>query len=212
MTTLAEFTTLLRRKMDDDPADPDNYQYPDALVADGLNAALGAILPWFPQELTEDLSGDGVETVFPITNARKIQAVMDTTQKVFLGALMLDEQYHVDVNRNDWMEYPVGTVRLVTPPGSSTTLRVFYETAWDMLTDDADELPVPDYLLHPLLLYAKAYCIERAATETADVRRWASRAHDAGTPSNNPLEDHVKFLLRLFEIEMERVPKRSNRG
>jgi len=208
MTTFGDLKQRVLRLL----ADPTGDDHDVDLLHDAVCAALDAILPWYAKHATTQFAGDGEQVQFALpSDVYEIDAVVDdATGEVIPPASLAPGIIRGPKmsGENDWIEYPHGSILLSKPLGSGETATVFYRGYWDKPSSGSDDnftIDPFDRVKNGLALYAAAYAMLPSAVETAIVRQYGTR-EDSGNPEHNPLADRVEFLLRLFEMEMARLP------
>lgn len=202
MTTLSDFKEKLLRIL----ADPDGQQFDTDLLADGVAAALDAILPWLWKRSVDTLNGDGTTVTFALpADLYKVVSVFDEYQGLYVprNILQAGRRPGGDETNQDWIEYPAGFLTFANAPEEDVV--VYYGAVWTKPTDDADVLEIPDYGLQALLYYAASHVLMKNATSTANQRQYNIKV-DSGTPVMNPLLDVVRYYLERFNIEVGRLP------
>lgn len=197
--------------------------YSDALLYESVINAFDAILPWVPNQAIADLtSGSGMDMTMP-DDCYRIEAVYDLEDGLVL------ERTHITANKQmpkqsqttrtgpyNWVEYPKNHINFLQIPYSNVgagvegrDFRVFYIAYWDKPTDKDDDtfvLTFPVSALAGVLYWAAAHCLVPGATVSSQIRQFNTRV-DSGQPTDNVLEQEIKFLRGMFLDEMNRQPK-----
>jgi hypothetical protein len=205
MATLDELKERVQRMLN---TITENNQFDESkdigLIVDGIASAHDAILPWVPKLKTADIPAG--TTVFDLPeDLFEIEAVMDAGNNRIMSKLLL--QPGGFSSEDYWLPFPTGSITFNEE--TSIALTLYYTAYWEKPTEEDDlsgELDPPDYCMTPMALYATAYVILPDSVQSAEIRQWNVRS-DSGHPEHNPLEESVKFLLALFNQEMNALPK-----
>lgn len=205
MTTLSELTERIQRTLAAIGTDDQFDESVDIdLIVDGISAAHNAILPWVPKQSTATIA-QGTETYTLPDDLYQIEAVYDPSTNENIGKLTFEPG---DLRENRyWVRYPYGSITLNEETANDYTL--YYLAHWSPITTQADlegDLEPPDYCITPMVYYATAYVLLPQSVQTSSIRQFQTRV-EAGHPEHNPLEKSVKFLLTLFQQEMDSFPK-----
>jgi hypothetical protein len=200
MATLEEAQDKIRRLL---PADPSKAQYTDALLLDGIEAALNEVLAWVPKNASTSLEGDGTETEFALPDdLYRIISVYDTHEGSYIPQSIMSG----DVSSNDWVEYPEGYITFSVAPEDAVT--VYYGASWTVPVEDDDVIETPDWLTRAICFYAASYALLRSSVEGANLNQFDIKTVDSGTPLMNPLLDMSTHYYDRFIQAMKTMPAR----
>lgn len=208
MSTLADLRNRVYRML----SDPEQGAYDLGLFYDGLASALDAILPWFPKTATVVISGTGAYTYELPDDCYQVETcVNDADGEMLPLAMLIPGLYRGDTiqSTNDWIEYPYGSITFSKSLVEGETYTVFYLAHWEKPTSDSQDeeiLETPSYLDTAIALYTAAEMILPSAISASEVRQFATKV-DSGNPEHNPMQESVRFLMKLFNDEMNRHPK-----
>jgi hypothetical protein len=187
--------------------DSGEVTYSEELINDGINVALDAVLPWIAQRKTITFMGDGALTLFALPeDYYRVISVHDG--KGYLSESLMASGAISQSTRqygNEWVEFPMGSVSLVSPQPVNQILTVHYAGSWIKPVDDSTSFPTPVWLDGGLTYYIASYCLLPKATAAANVRQYNVQV-DSGTPIMNPMKDMSSYFLQRFKIEMDLLP------
>jgi hypothetical protein len=134
----------------------------------------------------------------------------------FLPQVSFHPGEHLDnVWANSWFLFPEGSINFVMDLNQDEVLTMFYSSFWTPVSE-ADEaatlstVPVqlesPRITMEAIALYASSYCLLNAANQTANWRQYATKV-DSGDPVQNPAKEMSEYMLRRYQIEMDKLPK-----
>lgn len=191
----------------------DTDTYDPALLIDGINAGLEAILPWTPNTATYQLTGDGSQTVFALpTDLYDLEAVVvNETGEILHRANLTPGAIHGEniSGTNDWLLYPNDQITFSKAIPNNNLYDLFYLAYWEELdiTDPGETtVAIPRSSELGVVLYAAAYTIWPAAVGAAEYGTFKNRV-DSGNPEHNPMQKAANYLLGLFQQEMNRHPR-----
>lgn len=209
MATLGDLQNRILRLLDD----IQGSSYNEDSQLEAIENAYIAILPWRPKPQKSDITGTGSATEFVLpTDLYEIQAVIvEDTGEVLPSAVFQPGSYHgseIDPT-NDWIEYPSGSITFSKELDNGEIYQLWYSAYWTPpadLSDESEVLEPPDVVLTGLAYYAAAYLLMPGAIGSAEIRQWNIEV-DSGNPEHNPVRDAVTYLMNMFQVEMNRVPK-----
>lgn len=210
MTTLGDLRGQVLRVL----GDLDGVSYSKELTTDAIIAAHKAILPWVPKVALGTVTGDGTDDYAVPEDLYEIEAIVDqATGEILPQAILRPGLFRGEslTALNDWIEYPEGFLTFSKALETGTNYDLFYLAYWVTPEEDDSEdfeLTVPASVLTGMGIYSAAYCLLPEAIGTAEIRQFATDP-DRGHPEHNPLQKSVDFLLRLFNNEMNRLPKQQ---
>jgi hypothetical protein len=193
-------------------SDPEQGAYDSELFLNSLASALDAILPWFPKTAISTITGTGAYTyTLPDDYYRIETCVNDADGEMLPSAMLISGNFRGDdiQGTNDWIEYPHGSITFSKSLDTGQSYTLFYLAHWTRPTinsQDEEVLETPDFLDTALALYTTAQMLLPQAVSASEVRQFNTRV-DSGNPEHNPMQESTKFLLRLFNDEMNRHPK-----
>lgn len=78
---------------------------------------------------------------------------------------------------------------------------VIYQQYYPVINPDELDAPIeiPRWAIRAAIYYCTAEALERKLVEDPDLRRWASRATDAGNPTHNPFLQVVIYFHERYE-------------
>lgn len=211
MTTFSDFyDKVLRAIYETDETGPS-----ERLVLDGLAAAQEAILERVGKRSVADWEGDGTSTAFALPDdCYEIQGIreVDETGKLIPSAVLAPGAYFGDYPEDqNFLPYPEGYVTLGKAPDDGDTVRLYYLAYWDLPTvtgdnvDDDFVLEIPRKAERAVLFYTCAYCLLPEAVSASGLRQFNTRI-DSGNPEQNPVERTVEFFLKLYDMELAKLP------
>jgi len=178
--------------------------YSAELLSDAVHAALDAITSRIWKSATFDIASSVDESDVP-EDAIDIEAVYDNTIAIFLPKLSMQVGITLSsVTGNGWTLYPTGKLKFINEIGSSGCT-VYYSSGWMKPINDADLIEPPATTLTCLILFAASYCLILSSVEAADLGNFKTKV-DSGQPTDNPAKDMSNFLLKRFEVELQRLP------
>lgn len=204
MTDFLEYKQIIRRLVSDEDA----ATITDDLIYDGFLAALRAIAAKRAKHNKTILNGDGSSTYTLPTDLLKIDTLYDNDGLIILPYIDNKAYPHsTDVSTNTWFLYPEGSITFNDELSTSAKITMYYYGDWDTpasMNDDTFVLTVPKTLLYPISLYNSAYCLIPSSVTNADIRQYATRI-DSGTPIQNPMKEHILFLMQMYQNELTRL-------
>lgn len=203
MATLGDLKNRIIFVLGDDPNESTDLS--DDLLLNAVHSALDAILPQCWKPATYTLSGALAQYALP-SDTYEIQAVYDSNLKMFVDSMILAPgEPGANVSGNAWTEYPSGYLSLLTALSASGGI-LYYAATWTKPTADTDVLATPAYALTALTMYGASYAILNKLSAASKLGNYKTRL-DSGDPTDQPLQQLSTYLLKRFEIEMNRMPK-----
>lgn len=203
MSTLEEIKYKIVFVLGDNPNESTDLS--DELLLDAVHAALDAILPGCWKPASYNLVGANTSYAAP-TTMYEPQAVFDNNLKMFIDpAVLAPGEPGANISGNAWFEYPNGYITFYTALTASGGI-LYYASQWAKPTVDSTELETPDYATNALVMYGASYAILNKAAAAAKLGNYRTRL-DSGDPTDQPLKDFSTYLLKRFDIEMNRMPK-----
>ena len=207
-TTLGQLKLKVIRALSDE-ADGESpvggATYNADLLLDSVHAALDAITSriWKPAVGIVEASVD--ESELP-ADAIDVEAVYEKSLGLFIPRILMQVGSTLTSSTgNGWLLYPSGKITFVNTLGSSGA-DLYYSSRWVKPTKDADLLEPPASVLTCLILFSASYCLLTDATSSAAIDRFKTKV-DSGQPTDNPAKEMSDFLLKRYEIEMQRLPR-----
>ena len=193
--------------------DPNGAFYTSEIVMDAINAALDAILPWIPKLGISTITGDGATKTFDLPDdCYEVEAIVAQltgealSRVVFAPGVVFSE---LTSTENLWILAPDNQITFARAIGTDSPYDIRYLKTWSKITDTTQfdsAIEPPDWTVTGLTLYASAQLLIAASLDTSNLRQYNTKV-DSGTPEDNPLQQSITYLLKLFHQEMNRHPK-----
>lgn len=186
------------------PVGGSGYGY--ELLEDAIHAALDAICSRSWKQAITTLTADGETSLFELpVDLIEVESVYDANQLAFIPRIeMAVGDPFISTAGNGWLLYPQGYISFVGEVAEDIT--VYYSSLWEKPTSDDDLLEPPGICLTPIIYFAASYCLLPDAAQAADIRQFNTKV-DSGQPTDNPKAEMSNYLLKRFEIELQRVPQ-----
>ena len=207
MTTYGELRDRVIWTVTEDPESLDEGS--EILLLNAISAAHDAILPWIPKTGISTLTAGNTATFDLPNDFYEVEACVLSTGEIVPKSNLSAGFYLGEgaTGNNDWLLFPSGKITFSKAPKLDVTL--YYLASWAKPGDnpgDDDELDPPDYVMTGLTLYAAAFVILPSAVSVTEIRQWNTKV-DSGNPEHNPMQKAADYLLKLFNSEMNRLPK-----
>lgn len=181
--------------------------YSDALILDGINAGLNAILPWLSKRAVEQgivvTSGSLIDLP---DDVYLVDAVYSQTDGSWLKHWSITPGATLPSNPL-WVEYPSGFLTL-TSDCTDEVMDVYYYTTWTEVESSGsavDNLDTPPFADLAIIYYATSYVLASSAVSAAQLRQFNTKI-DSGSPDDNPLRDSSNMLMQRFMNEVKLFP------
>jgi hypothetical protein len=178
--------------------------YSSDLLKDSVHAALDAITSRCWKNSVSTIAGGVLESDLP-SDLIDIEAVYEKTIGSFIPKLsMLVGDLLGDASGNGWIPYPTGKISFMNSIGVSGCT-VYYSSTWTHPEDDVDVIESPGNADTCLILYAASYCLINTSVDAANLGNFKTKV-DSGQPTDNPAKDMSTYILKRFDIELQRLP------
>jgi hypothetical protein len=178
--------------------------YSAALLEDAIHAALDAITVriWKPSIFTVD---GGLEEEDLPDDLLDVEAVYDETAGIAIPKLSLKVGESITSSLgNAWTMYPSKKLTFINELGTSGAT-VYYSALWAKPSSDSEEIEAPMMTLTCLILYAVSYCLLVDAVASGNLANYKTKV-DSGQPTDNPAKEMGTYILKRFEVELQRLP------
>lgn len=71
-----------------------------------------------------------------------------------------------------------------------------------VVDDLAKPILIPRWTIQPCVYYVAAQCVEKQIVADPQLRQWASRQQDAGTPTSNPFLQVAEYLMKRYREQI----------
>lgn len=207
MTTYGELRDRVIWTITEDPSSL--AEGSETLLFNAISAAHDAVLPWIPKTGIATLTAADVAAFNLPEDFYEVEACVLATGEVVPKSNLNPGSYvgEYTTGNNDWLLFPSGKITFSKVPTSDVTL--YYLASWVKPSDETDddyELDPPDYVMTGITLYAAAFTILPSAVSVTEISQWNTKV-DSGNPEHNPVQKAADYLLKLFNSEMNRLPK-----
>ena len=178
--------------------------YNAELLKDSIHAALDALASriWKPAKVEMDGSLDEMDLP---ADTLDVEAVYENTLGMFLPRLSMQVGATFNTSTgNGWSLYPFGTLSFINNVGASGCT-ISYSASWTKPVKDSEAIESPPATLMCLVLFAASYCLLADSVASANLGNFKTKV-DSGQPTDNPAKEMSTFLLKRFEIELQRLP------
>lgn len=91
------------------------------------------------------------------------------------------------------------TIEFTGEDGLPCDVTIYYYAYYTPPTDTTTEITIPRWAEEAVMYYCASIAATKLAAADADLRRYASRQLDAGTPVNNPFVPVAKFMIERYQ-------------
>lgn len=204
--SLSEIKLELLRLLGDDQDltayEVSGQEYTHEHMLDGIRAGLDAICTRCWKRDSIAVLAGATELEIP-DGVIGVEAVWDKTNVSMIPRVFLTHG-NLASSINGWLPYPTGKATFISPIGENGAI-AYVSKMWDYPTTDDELLEPPNIALTSVLFFAASYCLVRPSVGAAVIRQYNSRV-DSGNPSDNPVMDMSTFMLKRYDIELQRIP------
>jgi hypothetical protein len=211
MTTWAEFRQRMRETSLNDVG-LDVPRYSDALLLNAYSMALRGFASHTARNAiytSEGFSGSSIplpaDSVWDFSSTAFF-VVKDGETKRQLASSM-DQAGVTPITKGGFF-YVWGNTIYLQEELTDVGVEIMYYAHWVPPVENDDVLDIPAWSEPALIYLTSAHAIAGYAMNRTQLSQWAETP-EKGSPEDNPFRRHHKWLIELYEIEIQRYPSRT---
>ena len=218
MTTWGQAVDRLRRTIKDALRDGVDPKFSTLDLADFWSEGQHELAVYVARQATITVPSGLTKFALPDNFYRIMWVRLDTTDAQRFMKELDPLAYEDGVHEATWEGYYYyltdDHINFTQAPEYDVTVayRAYYPDIEDS-TDRNQALFVPRWAVPAVIYYVNAQALERKMTDDANLRRWAGKAIDAGTPIHNPFTPLAKYFHQRFrEVVFAHIGDSSERS
>lgn len=191
--------------------EPRNTRFTNAELLDFWIAAQDDLANYVARESTFTVAEDLTSAELP-DGLYRIEFVKNADGYTMLPVNVLEEG---DIDLWEGIYWRLEDRYLVFTTALTADATVYYKSYYPEpeLTELDRPILIPRWAVQACIYYCAALTVERQSVEDPQLRRWASKQQDAGTPVSNPFIPVAKYMLsRYREVVYDHIGDANERS